>query len=86
VCSAEAPRPCVMTNVDILFHPYLDRDTGFILNPLELFVRASRVAPIIAIWPGIYDDEILHYAVPSHYHHRYWRKPDVDIVRFEQAH
>jgi hypothetical protein len=68
------PGPVVCTAIDLLFEPALD------LDPLRLFVRASRFARVIVAWPGTYDGEVLAYAVPEHGHYRTWTRPEVSVV------
>lgn len=68
----------VLENNDLLFEPSLG------LDPLALFVRYSRTKRIIVLWPGIYDGNILSYAVPEHEHYRKWKNPQGVVYRSEQ--
>lgn len=61
------------TEIDLLFEPALD------LDPLTLFKRLSRSRPLVVLWPGTYEEELLRYALPEHAHYRTWSRPEVSI-------
>lgn len=63
--------PLLCTDVDLLFHPSLKQ------NPLHLFRDASRQNPLIVLWPGTFEDDILAYGVEEHGHYRTWPHPDL---------
>jgi hypothetical protein len=65
----------MFTGIDILFHPNLDGMSTRRIDPLSLFHRASRLAPVVVMWPGSFDGLILKYAEPTHNHYRSWRQP-----------
>jgi hypothetical protein len=66
--------PLVLFRVDVMFEPQLH------LDPLVMFREMSRVAPLVATWPGEYDGNTLSYAIPEHTHYRTWRDPQVGIL------
>lgn len=66
-----APGPIVCSHIDLLFEPTLE------LDPLRLLREASRLAPMVVLWPGQYQARVLSYAVPEHAHYRMWRQTDL---------
>lgn len=69
-----APGPVLLSEIDLLFEPRLD------LDPLALFVQASRLTSLVVTWPGSYDGKVLAYATPEHGHYRTWVRPEVMAV------
>jgi hypothetical protein len=53
-----APNTVVFTGIDLLFEPSLE------LNPLALLRQMSRLAPVIAAWPGSVNAHGLSYGTP----------------------
>jgi hypothetical protein len=66
-----APGPVVCSHIDLLFEPALE------LDPLRLLREASRLAPMVVLWPGQYQARVLSYAVPEHAHYRTWRQTEL---------
>ncbi len=66
-----APGPVLLTDINLLFEPSLR------LDPLRLFLDASRQARLIAAWPGAWSNSALAYAEPAHAHYRVWRNPEL---------
>lgn len=64
--------PLLCTDIDLLFEPALQ------LDPLRLFLDASRQTALIVAWPGTYHNNNLAYAVPEHAHYRTWSRPQLD--------
>jgi len=65
-CAARRPGPVLIGDIALLFEPALQ------LNPLRLFLDASRRTKLIVAWPGATDGRRLAYAVPEHHHYREW--------------
>jgi hypothetical protein len=65
------PGPLICTDIDILFEPTLR------LDPLRLFLDASRQTSLIIAWPGTFQHNHLAYAVPAHAHYRTWPRPEL---------
>lgn len=66
------PGPLLCSDIDLLFEPALQ------LDPLRLFLDASRQTALIVAWPGTYQNNNLVYAVPEHAHYRTWSPPQLD--------
>jgi len=66
-----APGPILCGDVDLLFEPSLQ------LDPLRLLREASRLTPLVVLWPGQYQAHVLCYAVPEHTHYRTWRSTEL---------
>ena len=80
-CREANDRPLLLTDVDLLFHPNLDPGSSARLDQLALFTKASRMCPLLVLWPGEFDGSTLSYAVPEHGHYRYWRNPQAHIIQ-----
>jgi hypothetical protein len=65
------PGPLLCTEIDLLFEPSLS------LDPFRLLRRASRQVALIVTWPGVFENDVLAYAVPEHGHYRTWPHPDL---------
>ena len=65
--------PIIYGGIDLLFEPALR------LDPFALFKNASRLSPVIVLWPGTYHEGVLAYAVPEHQHYRTWRELGSEI-------
>lgn len=70
-----APGPVLLSEIDLVFEPRLQ------LDPLRLFCRVGRYAPLVILWPGNYADDTLTYATPEHAHYRVWRRPEIAIFQ-----
>jgi hypothetical protein len=68
---SHAPGPLLCTGIDLLFEPSLK------LNPLHIFLDASRTTSLVIAWPGTCEEGKLTYAVPSHAHNRTWPTADL---------
>ena len=66
-----APGPVLLADIDLLFEPSLH------LDPLRLFLDASRLARLVVAWPGVWSSPALAYAEPAHVHYRVWRNPEL---------
>ena len=66
-----APGPIVCSYIDLLFEPTLE------LDPLRLLREASRLAPLVVLWPGQHQERTLSYAAPEHAHYRTWRQTEL---------
>ncbi len=69
--SSLAPGPILCGDIDLLFEPALE------LDPLRVLREASRLAPLVVLWPGEYQARVLSYAVPEHTHYRTWRQTEL---------
>lgn len=67
---SDASTPTILVDIDLLFEPALE------LDPLHLLLGLSRSYPLVVLWPGRYQNNQLHYAVPEHSHYRFWHKPE----------
>ena len=63
--------PLLCTDITLLFEP------DFQLDPLQLFLTASKTTCLIISWPGSYQNKRLAYAVPDHAHYRVWTTSDL---------
>jgi len=61
-----AAGPLLCHDIDLLFEPALH------LDPLKLFLDASRHTSLIIAWPGTCTEHSLTYAVPEHAHFHSW--------------
>ncbi len=66
-----APGPVLCTDVDLLFEPVLA------LDALRVFRDASRIAPLVVLWPGTLTAGRLVYAQPTHEHYRFWKRTEL---------
>ncbi|MFP4394619.1 MAG: BREX-3 system P-loop-containing protein BrxF [Anaerolineales bacterium] len=69
-----APSPILCADIPLLFEPSLR------LDPLRLFRTLGKLTPLMVLWPGAYENDILAYAVPEHTHYRTWRHPQINIT------
>jgi hypothetical protein len=69
-----APGPVVLTGIDLLFEPSLE------LDPLALLRQLSRLAPIVAAWPGSFNTRGLAYGTPEHAHYRTWSDLGTEVT------
>ena len=72
-----SPGPALCTEIDLLFEPTLE------LDPLRLLCDVGRITRLVVAWPGIYQHDVLAYAVPDHSHYRTWRRPQVSLIALE---
>jgi len=79
-CAAADDRPLLLTDVDLLFHAGLDRESTDRLDQMALLARASHIHPLLVMWPGSFDGATLSYAVPEHGHYQYWRRPGAHVI------
>ena len=65
---------CIAIGIDLLFEP------SFKLDQLRLFEHIGSICPVVAAWPGDYDEDKLTYARAGHGHYKVWRNPDLPIA------
>ncbi len=64
-----SPGPVLCTDIDLLFSPTIRIDA------LQLLREASRIAPLIVLWPGSSQNGAVSYATPEHADYTVWPAP-----------
>ncbi len=77
---ADTPGPLFCADIALLFEP------EWRIDPLRLFLEASKSVALIVPWPGTYQNDTLTYAVPAHAHYRIWPAANLVGQAFQLAH
>lgn len=70
--------PVICNGIDLLFLPELA------LDPLALFLEASRHTRLVVLWPGRFQKNDLSYAVSGHKHYRHWEVKNLSVYLLER--